>query len=254
MSRKTSAEYARPTAVSETFFVDEPVLGRLRRLPERGRSQLADAHDAGRRALEEERVTGDEDLVAGHVGDPLALPPDGHDAHAGGHRQLEGAEGAVGQVRPVAHDDAVRDLLGVGQVGHELAWDAEPVRDDAGDVDRAVADALDRGDDLEDRRHGLGLAGAAGRQDAQRPHAVGEVVHPLLELVDLLGHVGVAEVQGRVGQVDHQLGGVDGLREHRAEVAGSVVHAAWRPGPPRVTLPEPGRPIGGLPPPGGTGR
>ena len=48
----------------------------------------------------------------------------------------------------------------------------------------------------------------------------------LLELADLLGHVGVAEEEGGVGEVDHELGGVLRLREHGLQISGSVVH--WR--------------------------
>ena len=84
-------------------------------------------------------------------------------------------------------------------------------------------------DDLEHRRHRVGLRGGAGGQHAHRPHVVDEVVHALLELADLLGHVGVAEVQRGVGEVDHQLGGVLGLREHGPQVAGSFVHGGSAP-------------------------
>ena len=68
----------------------------------------------------------------------------------------------------------------------------------------------------------------AGGQDAHGAHVVDEVVHALLELVDLLGHVGVAEVEGGVGEVDHQLREVLGLGEHGPQVAGSVVHRGYR--------------------------
>ena len=67
----------------------------------------------------------------------------------------------------------------------------------------------------------------AGGEDAHGPHVVHEGRHRLLELVDLLGHVGVAEVQRRVGEVDHQLGGVLGLGEHRPQVSPAFFHGGW---------------------------
>ena len=41
----------------------------------------------------------------------------------------------------------------------------------------------------------------------------------VFEAVDLVGHVGVVEVQRGVGQVDHQLAGVLCLGEHFPEIA-----------------------------------
>ena len=67
----------------------------------------------------------------------------------------------------------------------------------------------------------LGCRAASTRHG---PHVVHEVGHLVLELVDLLGHVRVAEVERGVGQVDHQLREVLGLGEHGPEVAGFGVH------------------------------
>jgi UDPglucose 6-dehydrogenase len=64
----------------------------------------------------------------------------------------------------------------------------------------------------------------APRHDADRAHVVDEVLHSLLEGADLFGHGRVAEVQRRVGQVDHQLGQVFDLGQHGPEIAGSVIH------------------------------
>jgi hypothetical protein len=118
----------------------------------------------------------------------------------------------------------VRHLLRVRQVGDELARDAKAVGDDARDVDGVVGDALDRADHLQDRRHLLGLARVAGGHHAHGPHVVHEVVHALLELPDLLGHVGITEVERGVCEVDHELGVVLRLREHGPQVSWSVVH------------------------------
>jgi hypothetical protein len=53
---------------------------------------------------------------------------------------------------------------------------------------------------------------------------VHELVETLLELENLGGHVLVVEEQRCVAEIDHQLGGVFGLREHLFEIAGLVVH------------------------------
>ncbi len=83
-------------------------------------------------------------------------------------------------------------------------------------------------DHLEHRGHRLGLLRVAGGQHRHGPHVVHEVGHLVLELVDLLGHVGVAEVEGGVGQVDHQLRQILGFGEHGPEVAGFGVHRVPR--------------------------
>ena len=57
--------------------------------------------------------------------------------------QLERRQRPAGEVAALADADPVGHLLGVGQVGHQLARDAEAVGDDAGDVDGGVADPLD---------------------------------------------------------------------------------------------------------------
>ena len=54
-------------------------------------------------------------------------------------------------------------------------------------------------------------------------HRVGEIGQPLLELVDLVGHLGVGEEERGVREIDHELGGVLRLREHRLEIAGLIV-------------------------------
>ncbi|MEZ5165217.1 MAG: hypothetical protein R2695_01540 [Acidimicrobiales bacterium] len=111
-------------------------------------------------------------------------------------------------------------LLRLRQVGHELGGNPQLMGDDPGDVDGIVADPLDRADHLEHRRHPLCFLGSPHRHDADLTHVLDEVVHLLLELADLLGHVGVAEEQRGVGEVDHQLGHVLRLGQHLAEIAG----------------------------------
>ena len=133
-------------------------------------------------------------------------------------------ERPVGHVRSVADPHAVGDLLGPGQVCDQRPRDAQTAGDHPGDVGGGVADPLDGADDLQYRRHGVGVARRPGGQHRDGPHLVDKIGEPLLQLVDLLGHVRIAEVERGIGQVDHQLGGVLGLREHRLEIAWSVVH------------------------------
>jgi hypothetical protein len=190
------------------------LLGRLRRRPQIGSGQLAQAGDAGRRAVQEQDVARQERLVAADVGDPVATPVDGNHPHADRHRQLEVGQLAVGKVRALAEEHAMGDLLRLREVGHQLPGNAQSVTDDAGDVDRGVADPFDGRDHLEHRRHGVGLLGRPGSQDTDRPHVVDEVVEPLFEVLDLLRHLEVAEVHRCVAQVDHELRGVLRLRDH----------------------------------------
>jgi hypothetical protein len=199
------------------------VLG-VGRLPDRGGGQLPQAGDALRRPAQEQHVAGDEHGVAVDVGVPLAAAAHRHHPHAGLHGQFQRRQGPVRHVRALADQDPVRHLLGVGQVGDELCGNAQPVRDDSGDVDGVVAHPLDGGHHLEHRRHALGVTGAAGRQHAHGTHVVHQFAHLLLELEHLLGHVGIAEVDRGVGQVHHQFRGVLGLGQHGPQVAGSVVH------------------------------
>jgi hypothetical protein len=110
------------------------------------------------RSLQEHDVAGHEDLVAVDVGDPLAVPPDGHHCHARLGRKLDAGERPVVHVRPFAHADAVGHLVGRRQIGDEGTRDTEVPRDDARDVDGRVADALDGADHLQHRRHGVGIA------------------------------------------------------------------------------------------------
>ena len=48
--------------------------------------------------------------------------------------------------------------------------------------------------------------------------------------VQFVGHPLVGEEDGRISEIDHQLGGVLGLREHLLEIAGFVVHRSVRSG------------------------
>ena len=107
------------------------------------------------------------------------------------------------------------------QVGHQLAGDAEAVGDDAGDVDRGVADALDG--EMTWSTDAMASA-SRGRRAARTQTARMSWTRSAMRSsssLDLLGHVRVAEVEGGVGQVDHQLGGVLRLREHGPQVSGS---------------------------------
>ena len=117
----------------------------------------------------------------------------------------------------------VRHLFGGGEVGDQRGGDAQPVRDDASDVDGRVAHALDGREHVQHARHLLRVAGRTRREHAHLPHGVGEIGEALFEVVHLVGHRRVGEEERGVGQVDHELGGVLGLREHGLQIAGLVV-------------------------------
>ena len=88
-----------------------------------------------------------------------------------------------GERRAGADAHAVRHLFGGGEIGDERGRDAEAVRDDARDVDRGVAHALDRRHDVQHARHLLGVALRARREHAHLAHLVHELGEALLELV-----------------------------------------------------------------------
>ena len=71
--------------------------------------------------------------------------------------------------------------------------------------------------------------------DTRMADEVTELEEVLTELVHLGGHPRLAEVQRRVPEVDHELGGVLRLREHGLESSGLVVGSHRVPG---VTGPD----------------
>ena len=203
---------------------DERIVSDDRRRPFVGGGELPQAGDAVRRPAQEQGIARHDDQVAADVGDPLPLSTHCHHPHAGLHGQFVSGQWAVSEVRALRHEHPVRDLLGLGQVGDQFGRDTDLVGDDPGDVDGVVGHPFDRRDDLENRRHALGFTGVAHRKDADAPHVLNELAEGLLEPADLLGHVGIAEVERCVGEVDHQLGAVLRLGEHLPEISGSVIH------------------------------
>ena len=106
----------------------------------------------------------------------------------------------------------------------QVVGDAEPRGDDPRDVGGGVADLLDRAGDPQDPGHALGVLGAAGgehRHDAQPAQVV---VHARLEPVDLARELLLVEEDRRVGEVDHQLGGVLQLDEQLFDVLRLFIH------------------------------
>ena len=61
---------------------------------------------------------------------------------------------------------------------------------------------------MEHAGHGLCVLGAPGGQHGHLAEPAEVLVHALLDLLDLLGQVLLVEEDGRVGQVDHELGRV----------------------------------------------
>ena len=98
------------------------------------------------------------------------------------------------------------------------------MRDDADDVDRRVPDALDGGDNLQDRRHTFGFGWPSARHNAHRAHGMRRFVEALFEMQYLIGHTRVAEQDRCVGKVDHQFRRVLCVGQHRSEAFSSVVH------------------------------
>ena len=136
-SLKSSAEYARPIATSDTFFISTStstarsrsvitagiVVG-ARGAPLGRAGELAQLGDAFRRAAQDEHVVGQQHLVAVGVDHPLLAAPDGDDAHADLGGEPHVGERAVREQRLGPHPHAVRDLLGRGEVGDQRGGDA----------------------------------------------------------------------------------------------------------------------------------
>ena len=123
----------------------------------------------------------------------------------------------------------MRHFLSRRQVGHQFTRDSQTMGHDAGDIDGVVGDALDGLGDLQHRRHRLGITGVSHRQDAHGTHVVHQATHGNFKFGHLLGHLGIAEVERGIGQVHHEFGGVFCLRQHGAQVAGSVIHVVFHP-------------------------
>ena len=127
---------------------------------------------------------------------PVAVAADGHDPHAGGDGELEVGQAPVRHVRSFPDHHAVRHLLGLGQVGHELAGYSELVGDDAGDVDGVVADLGVSSAQLDQRERGFSLAGE-GPIDMRMDPTEGETA---LELIGRSGAEELANVIYRYGE------------------------------------------------------
>src|SRR6266511_2679173 len=207
---------------------DGRVLTDVGRSPLRSAGERAQLGDAVGGAAQDEHVVGQHDLVAVGVDDPLLAAPDRDHTHAHLDGELDVGEGSPCQLRAVAHTDAVRDLLGDGEVGDERGGNAEAVGDDARHVDGGVADPLHGRDDVQHARHPLGVVRGTGGEDAHLAHLVHEALETLFEVDDLFGHGRVAEEEGGVAEVDHELGGVLRLGEHGPEVSWRFfVHQGW---------------------------
>ena len=161
--------------------------------PGRRAGQLAQLVDAVARAAHDQHVVGEHEVLAVGVDDPVAAAPDRDDPHADVHRQVDLVEAAAREARALTDAHAVRHLFGRAEVGDERGRDAEAVGDDAADVDRGVAHALDRGHDVQHARDLLRVALGPTREHAHLAHLVDELVEPLLELADLVGHALVRE-------------------------------------------------------------
>src|SRR5439155_3425006 len=92
-----------------------------------------------------------------------------------------------------------------------------------------IGDLVDGRDDVEHRRHLLGVTTAAGGDEAQDTHVEHESIEPVFEASQLFGDVDGVVVEGGVRQVDHQLRGVLRLGEHLLEVLGGLVHQSGSP-------------------------
>ena len=90
---------------------------------------------------------------------------------------------------------------------------------DAASPTRSIACAIQQ-----DSGHPFGVFGTAGGEHGHDPEAAEMAAHALLEPVDLLRELLLVEEDGRVGQVDHELGRVFQLDQEVLDVPRLLVH------------------------------
>jgi hypothetical protein len=113
----------------------------------------------------------------------------------------------------------------VPQVVAQLRGDAEVLEHHPGDVLGGVGDALDRHGHRQHAGELVGVVAGPGGDHAHRPQLDEQLVDALLEAQHLAGERVVAEEDRRVGQVDHQLGGVLGPTSRSL----TVRRSSWSP-------------------------
>jgi len=179
----------------------------------RGAGQLADQVDALLRTAHEQYIARDDHVVRPRVELPPHVRADRHHPHPGLRRERELPKGVSGGVRPVADTDPSGHLVRMPEVRPEGVRDPQAGGDHASDVGGRVAHLLDGVGDPQDTGHPLGILGASGREHRDRPEPPQVQGRSLFEPADLLGQLLLVEEDGRVGEVDHQLGGVLELDE-----------------------------------------
>ena len=236
-SLNSSAEYASPTAASDTFFISTSTsTARSRSViagfsstaaaTPRGRTrELAELVDAVARAAQDQHVVGEHELVAVGVDDPVAAAPDRDDRAC----RRPSAARPLRARRPASCEPArTRTRCDTSSAAPRSATSA------AGMPRRCVTTRLMSTAALPmrsiaDTTCSTPAICSASRferpgEHAHLAHLVHELVETLLELGDFVGHALVREEQRGVAEVDHELGGVFRLREHGLQISWSVVH------------------------------
>ena len=207
------------------------------RRPPLGRAgELAELGDALGRASQDQDVVGHERLVAVGVDDPLLAPADGDDTHADLDRQLDVGERPVRERRVLSHAHPVRDLLGLPRgrrrarqgcrAGATRRADTSTAAFAIRSIEAMTCSTLDissasRGERAASTQISyISCTRSLRRSSSSR---------------DLVGHALVGEEERGVRQVDHELGGVLGLREHGLEVARWLVGFCHGYERPRIT-------------------
>jgi len=157
------------------------------------------------RSLVQQHVALGDHAVGPWVELPVVAPADGQDPHARLRGERQVPECRPHHLRPLADLDPPAHLVGVAEVGPERVGNPELRRHDSRDVGRRVADLVDGVCDPQHALDGLGVLRASGGQDGERSEAAEVTGHPLLELLDLIGHVLVVEEDCRIGHVDQEL-------------------------------------------------
>ena len=190
----------------------------------RGTGQLTDVVHPFLGSADQEHVADGDHVFGAGIEAPVHPAPDRDHPHARFRREREIAERAAGCGSVVADLDPRRHLVGVTEILSERVGDPEPGGDDARDVGGGIAHALDRMRDPQDPGHPFGVLGATGGEHGGDAKAAEVFAHPLLEPFDLLRQLLLVEEDGRVGQVDHELGRVFQLDQEVLDVPRLFVH------------------------------
>ena len=204
---------------------ERAVLGRRRRLPRRRRRQLPQAVDAGRRAPEEEHVAGRAQRVAVDVGDPLAArggwPRPACRVCTGSSRSDSGrrARWLFSRTRTRCETSSALERSATSSRGMPRRWVTMRAMSTAALAMRSMDEITWSTDAISSASFGWRAASTHTARMSCTSSLMRSSSSPTSSAMP-----GSPKYERGVGEVDHQLGGVLGLGEHRPQVAFPFFH------------------------------